>query len=264
MTPGVILIPLPRAKGDPMAKTAKKKPTKKSSAKKKPAVLHDKRFPNESAGYRGARDSLLKAEMGLRREIERVAALRRKLPPGGTIREDYVFEEIAADGQTRRVKLSELFGDKNSLIIYGFMYGPKMEKACPSCSSIIDALDLESKHISQRTSLVAVAKSPAERIERIRRERGWSRVRFLSSANNSFNRDYFTENENGNQVPVLNVFIRKNGAIHHFYATELAFAPADKGQHPRHVDMIWPLWDTLDYTPEGRGADWHPKLDYGA
>jgi predicted dithiol-disulfide oxidoreductase (DUF899 family) len=247
-----------------MAKTAKKRSARKKASKKKSAALHDKRFPNESAGYRGARDALLKAEIGLRSEIERIAALRRKLPPGGAIREDYIFEEMTADGQTRRVKLSELFGNKSTLIVYGFMYGPKMEKACPSCSSIIDALDLESKHISQRTSLVAVAKSSAERVERLRRERGWSGIRFLSSANNSFNRDYFTEDENENQRPILNVFVRKNGTIHHFYATELAFALAEKGQHPRHVDMIWPLWNALDYTPEGRGTDWYPKLSYGA
>jgi predicted dithiol-disulfide oxidoreductase (DUF899 family) len=247
-----------------MAKVAKRKPARKKTAKKKPAALHSKRFPNESAGYRGARNALLKAEIGLRREIERVAALRRKLPAGGAIPKDYVFEEMTADGQTRRVKLSELFGNKSTLIVYGFMYGPKMEMACPSCSSIIDALDEESKHIGQRTSLVAVAKSPPERVERLRHERGWRGVRFLSSANNSFNRDYFTEDENGSQQPILNVFVRKNRRIHHFYATELAFAPAEKGQHPRHVDMIWPLWNALDYTPEGRGADWHPKLDYGA
>ena len=246
-----------------MAKRAKKKAASKKSPKRKSA-LHDKRFPNESGGYRSARNTLLKAEMGLRREIERVAALRRKLPAGGAVRQDYVFEEFAADGQARRVKLSELFGNKPTLIVYGFMFGPKMEKACPSCSSIIDALDLESKHINQRTNLVAVAKSPPERVERLRRERGWSGIRFLSSANNSFNRDYFTEDEKGNQWPILNVFVRRNGAIHHFYATELAFAPAEKGQNPRHVDMIWPLWNALDYTPEGRGADWNPKLSYDA
>jgi predicted dithiol-disulfide oxidoreductase (DUF899 family) len=244
-----------------MAK-AKKKAAKRKARAKKAAGLHAKSFPNESAAYRKKRDALLKAEMGLRREIEKVAALRRKLPAGGRVPEDYLFEEIAPGGGTRRVKLSELFGDKETLIVYGFMYGPKLEKACPSCSSIIDALDLESKHIRQRTSLVAVAKSPAERIENLRRERGWRGIRFLSSANNRFNRDYFTEDENGNQQPILNVFVRKNGAIHHFYATELAFVPAEKGQHPRHVDMIWPLWNALDYTPEGRG-DWHPKLNYG-
>jgi len=247
-----------------MAKASKKKSSKKKTAKKKSAALHNKSFPNESKGYRSARNALLKAEIGLRREIEKVAALRRKLPAGGAIREDYVFDEMTPDGSTRRVKLSKLFGDKSTLIVYGFMYGPKTEKACPSCTSIIDALDNESKHISQRTSIVAVAKSPIERISGYRRERGWSGIRFLSSANNSFNRDYFTEDENGNQQPILNVFVRKNGEIHHFYATELAFAPAEKGQNPRHVDMIWPLWNALDYTPEGRGKDWQPKLNYNA
>jgi predicted dithiol-disulfide oxidoreductase (DUF899 family) len=246
-----------------MAKRAKKKSTKKSPQKKSNG-LHAKRFPNESAGYRNARNALLKAEVDLRREVERVAALRRKLPTGGAIREDYVFEEMGADGQSRRVKLSELFGGKNSLIVYGFMYGPAMQSACPSCSSIIDALDRESKHINQRASIVAVAKSPIARVENLRRERGWSGIRFLSSAHNNYSRDYFTEDEQGNQRPILNVFVRRNGAIHHFYSTELAFAPADKGQHHRHVDMIWPLWNALDYTPEGRGTDWGPKLNYGA
>ncbi len=246
-----------------MAKASKKKLSKKKTVKKSRS-LHDKSFPNESKTYRAKRDALLKAEINLRREVEKVAALRRRLPAGGTPREDYVFDEMAPDGSTRRVKLSELFGDKDTLIIYGFMYGPAMKNACPSCSSIIDALDHESKHISQRTSIVAVAKSPVERVEHLRRERGWSGIRFLSSANNSYNRDYFTESENGSQQPILNVFVRKNGTINHFYATELAFVPAEKGQHPRHVDMIWPLWNALDYTPEGRGADWGPKLNYGS
>jgi predicted dithiol-disulfide oxidoreductase (DUF899 family) len=262
MTPSVIL--LPRSKGNAMAKIAKKKSTRKRASKKKPAALHDKHFPNESTGYRGARNALLKAEMGLRREIERVAALRRKLPAGGTIREDYVFEELAADGQTRRVKLSELFGDKPTLVVYSFMYGPKMEKACSSCTSILDAMDGEVKHVSERASFVVVAKSPIERIRAFARDRGWRGLRLLSSANNGFNRDYFAELPDGAQWPMLNVFVKKDGKIHHFYGTELLFGPHEVGLDHRHVDMIWPLWNALDYTPEGRGKNWYPKLSYGA
>lgn len=247
-----------------MAKTAKKKPAKKKSPNKKPAALHDKRFPNEDAGYRSARNALLKAEMGLRREIERVAALRRKLPAGGTIREDYVFEEMSADGQTRRVKLSELFGDKPALVVYSFMYGPKMEKACPSCTSILDAMNGQTRHVSQRASFVVIAKSPIERIRAFARDRGWRGLRLLSSAKNDFNRDYFAESSDGAQWPMLNVFAKKGGKIHHFYGTELLFGPREASQDHRHVDMIWPLWNALDYTPEGRGTDWYPKLDYGA
>src|SRR5262249_47455008 len=98
--------------------------------------LHDVRFPGESAEYRAARDRLLEAELALRRPIEAVGAERRALPPGGLVPQDYVF-----DGEGGPAKLSELFGDKNVLLLYGFMLGPDMERACPSCTSIIDALD---------------------------------------------------------------------------------------------------------------------------
>lgn len=248
-----------------MAKARKPKPkarAKKAARKPAPKPLHAKRFPNESRAYRSKRDALLKEEINLRRAVERVAALRRKLPQGGDVREDYIFEEQAADRSIRRVNLSELFGGKNSLIIYGFMFGPDMNHACPSCSSIIDALDKEARHINQQASIVAVAKSPVERIEELRRERGWNGIRFLSWGNNSYGQDYFAEDEQGRQRPMLNVFQRANGKTRHFYATELDFVPSDKGQNPRHVDLIWPLWNALDYTPEGRDPEWQPKLSY--
>ncbi len=221
------------------------------------------RFPNESGAYRSARNRLLEAEIGLRREIERVAALRRKLPVGGALPIDYAFEEIGSDSAARRVHLSELFGDKDTLVIYSYMYSRAMEKPCPSCTSILDALDGSSPHINQRVSLVAVAKSPAARIQDVARARGRSHLRLLSSAGTTYNRDYQGENDKGSQMPALNVFVRRDGKVRHIYCTELLFAPEDKGQNARHVDMIWPLWNMFDFTPDGRGADWHPKLSYG-
>ncbi|HLL28451.1 MAG TPA: DUF899 family protein [Xanthobacteraceae bacterium] len=243
-----------------MAKTAAKKPARKNGAKKQ-AAPRGGRFPNESANYRSARNALLKAEVGLRREVERVAALRRKLPAGGAVPDDYVFEEIK-DGETRRVKLSELFGDKPTLVVYNFMYGPTSD-ACPMCTSMLDAMDGETKHVFQRVSFAVVAKSPIERIRAYARDRGWRGLRLLSSAKNSFNRDYFGESADGGQRPMLNVFVKKGGKIHHFYGTELLFAPHEAGQDNRHIDMIWPLWNLLDLTPEGRGKDWRPRLNYG-
>ena len=94
------------------------------------------------------------------------------------------------------------------------------------------------------------------------RERGWNHLRILSSADNTYNRDYFGEDEKGNQRPSLNVFTRRDGKIHHFYHTELMFVPSEPGQDGRHVDMIWPIWNMFDYTPEGRGANWYPRLQY--
>ncbi len=218
------------------------------------------RFPNEDRKYRGARDILLRAEVGLRREVERVAALRRKLPRGGAA-PDYEFEERTETG-TRIIKLSELFGDKGTLVIYSYMFGPQMKAPCPACTSILDSLDGAAPHVTQRCALAVVAKSPIARIRAFTDQRGWRNLRLLSSANNSYNRDYHGETNDGAQRPILNVFARRGEAIHHVYATELMFAPTEKGQHSRHVDLIWPLWNILDYTPEGRGKDWHPKLSY--
>ena len=216
------------------------------------------RFPNESRAYRSAREKLLKEEIALRRKAEKVAALRRKLPLGGEVPEDYVF----AHGQGK-VKLSELFVNGDTLIAYSFMFGPKMQRPCPSCTSIIDSLDGAARHVAQRTNLVVIAKSPIERILAFAGERGWSDLRLLSSAGNDYNRDYHAERPDGGQMPILNVFRRdRDRVIRHFFASELLFSKADPDQNERHVDMMWPLWNLLDFTPEGRGKDWYPKLAY--
>jgi len=212
-------------------------------------------FPGESKPYRAARNRLLRAEIALRRQVEKVAAMRRKLPAGGKLPQDYVFEE---GDPVRTVKLSELFGDRDTLVAYSFMYGPRMAHACPMCTSMLDGLNGNAPHIAQRTNLVVIAKSPIARVLEFARGRGWSNLRLLSSAGNSYNQDYFGESPEGSQMPMLNVFVRRKGAIRHFYGTELLFAKAEPGQNNRHVDMLWPLWNLLDVTPEGRGKDWYP------
>jgi len=216
------------------------------------------RFPGESAAYRASRDELLTAERDLRRQVEQVAELRRKLPLGGEVPEDYVFEEGAG-----AVKLSELFEPGlDTLALYSFMYGPEMKQACPMCTSFLDSLNGAAPHAGQRINLAVVAKSPIGRIREFARGRGWHKLRLLSSAGNSYNRDYYGENAAGGQMPVFNVFVRHDGRIFHSYNTELVSAPADPGQNQRHIDMMWPLWNLLDLTPEGRGADWYPRLSY--
>jgi predicted dithiol-disulfide oxidoreductase (DUF899 family) len=228
---------------------------------------HAMRFPGEAARYRTARNRLLEAERDLRRQVEKVAAMRRKLPLGAPIPEDYAFEEGAtdlADTKTlRTVRLSDLFRDAlNTLVVYSFMFGPAMKAACPMCTSFIDSLNSAAPHFEQRANLAVVAKSPLGRIRDFGRGRMWNHLRLLSSAGNTYNRDYHGETPEGGQVPSLNVFVRRGGKIHHFYNTELVFLPGDRGQNQRHIDMAWPLWNLLDFTPEGRGTDWFPKLTY--
>jgi predicted dithiol-disulfide oxidoreductase (DUF899 family) len=237
------------------ARRSARKPVRRAVRSSKP--LHAVQFPNESMKYRAKRNELLRAEMDLRTHVERVAALRRKLPLGGEVREDYVFE--GADGP---VTLSELFGKHDTLVLYNFMYGPRMKDACPMCTAMLDSLNGAAEHLGQRVGLAVVAKSPTERIADFARERGWDQLRLVSSADNSFNRDYQGETANGDQMPMLHVFTRRNGKIHQVWSSEMLFPPSGRGQHSRHIDMIWPLWNVLDLTPEGRGSDWIPRLSY--
>jgi predicted dithiol-disulfide oxidoreductase (DUF899 family) len=232
-----------------------------------PTALHAARFPGESGDYRAARDDLLRAEMALRKRMEEVAAMRRDLPLGGVVPEDYEFTEGGTDlddtASRRRVKLSGLFPQENaSLVVYSFMYGPGMAKACPMCTSFLDSLNATAPHATQRINLAVVAKSPIERIRAFARERGWRNLRMLSSADNTFNHDYHGETSEGSQIPAINVFVRRGGKVHHFYGAELLYVPAEPGQNGRQADLIWPLWNLFDLTLEGRGTDWFPKLSY--
>jgi predicted dithiol-disulfide oxidoreductase (DUF899 family) len=237
------------------------------------------RFPSESDEYRRERNRLLDAEAELRRAIERVAAQRRALPPGGVVADDYVFEDASDNTE---VRFSELFeAGKDALVIYSFMFPrysgdtrpgpsegetarlPLTEAPCPSCTSILDSLDGAAPHLAQRLNLAIVAKSDPDRIRTFADERGWRHLRLLSSRNNVYNRDYHAETAEGEQMPVLNVFVRDGEQFRHAWASELMYAPRDEGLEARHVDSIWPIWNVLDLTPEGRGTESNfPGLRY--
>lgn len=222
------------------------------------------RFPRETDAYRQARDELLEAELALRQQVETVAQLRRQLPLGGEVTKDYIFEEgprdLADGDEPSRVALAELVEpNHDTLVLYSFMYGPNMDKACPMCSSFIDGLQGNARHITQRVALAIVAKSPLARLRAFARERGWNNLRLLSSAGTDYNRDYHGEDGNAGQIPMLSVFAQRDGSIYHWWSSELQAVPAEAGQNQRHLDAMWPLWNVLDVTPKGRG-DWYPPL----
>ena len=238
-------------------------------------------FPGESKEYREAREKLLAQEIELRRQMEAVAAARRELPPGGEVPEDYAFQSEGPNGKPADVRLYELFAPgKDSLVIYSFMFprdpeddspGPVREKEtaklplvegpCPSCVALLDQLDGAVEHASQFLNFVVVAKSPLDRLTTWKRERGWRRLRLLSSANNTYNRDYLAETPEGVQRPMLNVFHRDGDEIRHFWGSELLYAPGEPGEDPRHVGTLEPLWNLFDLTPEGR-PDWYERMAY--
>ena len=223
-------------------------------------------FPGESAEYRGARDRLLQQEVELRRVTEAVATARRALPPGGTVPENYVFEGEASNGALTKVTFAELFEPgKDTLFIYNMMYprSPEEDLPCPSCTQFLDSFDGVAEHAAQRMNVAVVVKTALPRVLEHAKTRGWWRMRFLSSAGNSYNRDYHGETPDGSQqLPMLNVFHRYGDTIRHFWGSELLYEPSNPEQDPRHGDTIDPLWNLFDFTPEGRGTDWYRDLSY--
>ena len=216
--------------------------------------FHDRRFPAETERYRQARDELLAAEIELRRRIEEVAQQRRALPDGGAVVDDYRFA-----GPRGSVSMSALFREhSDTLVVYSYMFPPG-KTPCPMCTSMLDGLNGNASQIAQRINLAVVAKAPYEEISDFAAGRGWNNLQLLSAGGSSYSRDYFGENKDGVQLPMLNVFRLQDSRIVHRYGSELMMVDAEPGQDPRHVDMVWPLWNVLDLTPDGRG-DWYPDV----
>jgi predicted dithiol-disulfide oxidoreductase (DUF899 family) len=213
---------------------------------------HEHRFPGESEAYREARDELLEAEIALRRQEEEVAAMRRQLPPGGAIPEDYLFTEVTPEGGGDPRHLSELFApDHDTLLIYSLMYADG-GNPCSSCTAIVTGLDRITRQFGAHVDFAVVAKASVPALRDLALRMDWMDVRLFSWGGTRYGNDYFGEDEDGQAAPMLNVFVRDAEGIHHSWGSELMLAPSDEGQEPRHVDMIWPFWKILDLTPAGR------------
>jgi predicted dithiol-disulfide oxidoreductase (DUF899 family) len=210
--------------------------------------MSELRYPNESREYRNARDALLKDEQELIAKVKAVAAKRRTLPPGGQLKQDYVFQ-WASDGKVGKklgepVKFSELFSDKTTLLLYSWMFGPSWDKPCPSCTSLMDGFDRAWYSVAQDAAFAAVAKAQPEKISAWANDRGWTQIPLVSGYESPFQADYKCQGENDDmQLPVMHCFVKRDGKIFHFWATETM---------NNHVDTVWPYWNLLDFTPEGR------------
>jgi predicted dithiol-disulfide oxidoreductase (DUF899 family) len=217
------------------------------------------------ADGRALRDKLLQAEIALKDQVETVAALRRQLPMGPAVETDYVFREGPADihddspAHFKDVRLSELFAPgKDRLMMDHLMWGTDDKAACPMCTMWADGYNAVAPHVGQKVNFVLVAKVEIGRLREWARQRGWDKIRLLSSGGNSFNADFRAEDEKG-QLPAVSVFSREaDGKVHHFYTTE---ASLGRRGHHRGIDLYSPVWNLFDLLPEGR-ENWMPKISY--
>jgi predicted dithiol-disulfide oxidoreductase (DUF899 family) len=219
------------------------------------AATNKAHYPNESAEYRAARNKLLVEEIDLRRHLERVASQRRALPPGGEIPQDF---QLASE--TGAMRFSSLFGGKDTLAIYSMMYGPQRKGPCPMCTSFLTAWNGIAVNLRHHVAIAVTARSPIQRLIDYKNQRGFMNLPFISDGSGEYTRTYV--NPEDGDVPGFSVFSRRDGIIRHFYSAEMSGTMADPGQDPRGAPDLDPLWLMLDLTPEGRGTDWYPKLEY--
>ena len=224
------------------------------------AATNKAHYPNESAEYRAARNELVAEEIELRRHVERLASLRRALPAGGEIPQDFLLTSETGPVRFSGLFGDSLFGDKDTLMIYSMMYGPQCKAPCPMCTSFLSAWNGTAVNLRQRVAIAVTARSPIERLIDFKTQRGFTRLPFISDGSGEYTRTYV--NPEDADVPGFSIFSRRDGIIRHFYSGEMSGAMADPGQDPRGAPDLDPLWLMLDLTPEGRGTNWYPKLDY--
>lgn len=215
-------------------------------------------FPGASPAYEKARQALLAEEIELRRHMTRLCEQRRALPPGPVIAKDYRFK----DEQGFEVGLAELFGDKDTLVTYFWMYGPQRDRPCPMCTNLLGSVHGNAADIKQRVALKILGRSSVERQYAFAQQRGWRDLNFVQTVGDDYARDLGVLMDDGSEYPALVVFRKDGDQVRLFWASEMTKAMADPGQDPRDAPDLASLWTVLDLTPDGRPADWYPKLQY--
>ena len=215
-------------------------------------------FPGASAEYEAARAALLAEEIEFRRHMTRLVEQRRALPPGPVITKTYRFR----DEEGAEVRLLDLFGDKDTLVTYFWMYGPQRERPCPMCTNWLGAVNGNAADIKQRVALRILGRSSVERQRAFAQERGWRDLNFAQTVGDDYAKDLGVLMDDGSEYPALVVFTREGEEVRLFWASEMTAEMADPGQDPRDAPDIASLWSLLDLTPQGRGTGWYPKLSY--
>ncbi len=215
-------------------------------------------FPGASPEYDAARQKLLQEEIEFRRHMTRLVEQRQALPPGPVIRKDYRFK----DEQGFDCKLIDLFGDKDTLVTYFWMFGPQRERPCPMCTNWLGAVNGNAADIKQRVALKILGRSPVGRQYAFAQERGWRDLNFVQTVGDDYAKDLGILMPDGSEYPALVVYRREGDEVRLFWASEMTKEMADPGQDPRDAPDIASLWSILDLTPGGRGTDWYPKLQY--
>jgi predicted dithiol-disulfide oxidoreductase (DUF899 family) len=126
------------------------------------------------------------------------------------------------------------------------------------CTLWIDGFHGVAHHLGQRVNFAIIAQVGIGELRAWGRQRGWHNLRLVSSAGSDFKKDLHFQDEDGSQHPGVSVFVRSpEGSVQHFYSgTAMMQQNLNRG-----IDLLSPVWNIFDLTPEGRG-DWNARLKY--
>ncbi|MEM1231865.1 MAG: DUF899 domain-containing protein [Pseudomonadota bacterium] len=203
----------------------------------------------DRASWLKERMALLRREKAVTRELDLLALERQKLP---WVRIDKTYTLDTPSGPQT---LLELFGPHRQLIVYHFMFGPDWSEPCDGCSAWAAAFDGTIDTIEQHdATLIAVSHAPLEKLEAVRRSRGWSFL-WASSAHSDFNRDFnMTTEPTRTSKPIgdetvfyergesggINVFVRSGETLFHSYSA-----------HNRGIQQMNGAFGYVDLLPFG-------------
>jgi predicted dithiol-disulfide oxidoreductase (DUF899 family) len=160
--------------------------------------------------------------------------------------------DLTEDGPFRVVRLSELFNDPGkALVVYQFTYGGVQKRPCPSCTMWVDGFNGVAHHLRQTMNFAVIGQAGIRELREWGRERSWHALRLVSSEGCDFKSVLKFQDREGNQWPGVSVFKRsQDGSVKHFYSASASMTDEIK---TRGIDLLSPVWNLLDLTPDGRG-----------
>lgn len=179
-----------------------------------------------------ARAELLAEEKRYTRELDALAARRRRLPmhelPG-----NHTF--AGPDGTT---SLLDLFGEHDQLVVYLFMnVGPG--KFCPGCTNFTNQVGHVEGLAEHGASWATISDMPIEQMQGYWAENGWT-MPYASSAGTSFSHDIGSEGGF-----MLTTLLRVGDKVYQTYTAE-----------SRGVDRMMFLTTIADVLAYGRQEKW--------
>ncbi len=190
--------------------------------------------------WRAALDDLRTREKAATRELDAIAAQRRRLPM--VQMPDYTL--IGANGP---VRLSDVFGGRSQLIVYHHMWTDGAQWQCPGCTGFTSQFTRLEFLDNYDARFVIVTNGPIEEALAYKTKVG-NTMDWYSSSESSFGADVDAAPGQGFAV---NVFLRTgDGDVYRTWHTN--------GRGTEQLSYSFPL---LDLLPWGRQEQWQDSPD---